>query len=413
MKKRNLSLALIGVTAILTSCGGSNQLKTPTNFSLDVDKGTFTFDAVEGGDEYQVSILRRINEATYNSMKSLNATSGMVTKIDISEKESWFLWNEIICSKTRIKEKDGKIDSQFSLRTYSNTAISAGEPIAFKKLAVGDHLIQVIANETSEKEASDPLNYTFTKEGTLAEPSGFKFKVDDNGKINIVAPSNYYYNALTSTGLPSKIKFDIKKGSESIYSTEIDDFSWEKRIQGPTAAFNFKNATIETDKTATKLECEDYTLDVTAVGNGSTIKDASSTGTFDYSYTIPNFEFTYTGSEGTYVGQDKFDLTIDVNGKDRKLTFTKGETPENSDFYYTFTGDNNKFNGTLECKVEQSSNPWEPGPGKKENKVKFTINGTSLSGTYSLDAEKGIVTCQDIKAGSTGGPGGGFPGGPM
>lgn len=407
MKKYNIkSLFALTLVGLMTSCqGGLPRLDTPTNFTFDATEGKFKFNTVENAEYYQVTMNRRINKETYDSLKANQKTKDMAMSLEIGE-ETWFFWNENVVSQTRLKDKrnNGYIEKKFSLRSYSNSATSAGDPIPFTDLAVGDYVIQTIANEIEGKyRESKSLLYTFTMGGSLATPSGFTFEGKD-GKVSITIPNNYLYTNLTKTGLPTELKFEIKSGTTTKETISLKDFSWVNTIQGPTNAFNFNNINLISNNSYSESELEDLNIVVTAIGDGGDVKDSNSKVAFDYEYSIGDFSFTYTGEEGAYVGPDSIVVNAKVNNIDRPFTLTKQTAGDGVDFSYTLTDESGKITGTFECKVVEKV---EWGQTKKENKAIFTLNGIEVSGKYEL--VDGTINVTDVgkSSGFPGGPGGG------
>ncbi|MFA6624208.1 MAG: hypothetical protein WCS80_00350 [Bacilli bacterium] len=413
--KKNFVLCMLGFGTVisLASCGASNnKFSTPTDFTFDSSTGKFHFSTVENAEYYQVTMMRRINEDTYNALKANDRSAKQATSLEIKKDETWYLWNENVTSATRLADKRSKgyIEDNFNLRTYSNSATSAGSPVEFSTLAVGDYVLQTIALEDDTHSASDPNIYTFTKEGDLANPSDFTFNVNDDKKIEITAGSNYYYNCLTSTGLPYAMEFSIKdsQGAEK-EKLNLTDLSWTNSIQGPTNSFTFNNSKVTSKNSYTASDIEDFTVSVSAVGNGSNIKTATGNANYEYDFEIPNFTFNATKEESVYTGPATLNIAATIDGVSRPLTCQSG-TKENSDFYYTVKDSKEKITGTLDMKVVKSQG-W--GGETTTLKATLTLNDTALSGTYTIGEtanEDGsyTVSVKDIKAST-----GGFPGGPM
>lgn len=275
MRRMTRSLATAAVAAALSltalvGCGGESS-SAPGNLSFDTSTGGFTFDAVEGGDTYTVGVSKVLNDATGQALESINGSA----TIDLGDGNSEYVWSEQTGSASGVADidGDGTVDGTVIFREFSSSATTVGAVMTMDQLAPGHYILSAVPTATDELTAPETVYCEFTIAGTLAAPEGFTAKVNDEGVIEICAPSDYYLECLTATGLPTEMKFEVKDGDEVVDTITMDDFSYTNTVNGPNKMFTFNNQMVT--GTAQLDASKAYTVTVTAVGDGDQIKDAS------------------------------------------------------------------------------------------------------------------------------------------
>lgn len=274
----SLAIGAAALTGVLSGCG-AKKLDTPQNLTYNKSTGAFSFDAVSGGETYQLTVSRRINNNTGVALTS-NLGSSIVTLEDGTQV---YVWTQQAGAVTGLSDSDGDgvVSGTVIYRTYSNSATDSGTVITdLSELPLGHYYVFATANETTDgKEASDSAMVEFVMGGTLAEPD-FKWQINSDNHIVISENNSYYYNSLAFNGLPEEVKFEVKKGDTVVETITVDDFSYENVVNGPTKNYNFNNASVEGTATLDAANYEQYTVTATAVGDGETI--LSSTATVEY-----------------------------------------------------------------------------------------------------------------------------------
>lgn len=387
IKRTLIGTALAVITAsalvVTTACGDSSSSAAPTNFVLDTSSGAFSFDALEDRDTYTAGISKIINDATGATLES----SSQAATMTLSDGTEAYVWSEQVGSKTGLSDSDGDgvISGTFTLRKYSNSASYVGDTYSFSDLPVGNYVATVIADATTDLDASDAATYEFTVAGDLAEPTGFSASINDDGYIEITQPSSYatytitsggtiscsyYLWCLLAGGMPEYMQFDVTDADGTVVETlTLDDFGYTNTVIGPTKSFTFNNATV-TGSTALDADA-DYTVVVTAVGDGDQIGSSSATLTVGETTTssgstdsgsidsgVPDFG-TDSGSTDLTVEITSIDITnatVDVHwtiGNDTTISCTltaADETTDGSSYSYTYEGANGDetITGTVE-----------------------------------------------------------------
>lgn len=265
------AVAVFCLTA-LTGCGnGGNANTAPTNLTFDTSSGAFSFDAVKNAETYTVGVSQILNDTTGQALLNINGAAATT----IEEGNTVYLWSEQTGSVSGLADNDGDsvVDGTVVFREYSSSANTVGQVISIDQLPLGHYVVTAIASSNDSLPNPEPAYFQFTMGGTLAEPSGFTAQINDAGNIEITAPSNYYLNCLTATGLPSKMRFEVKDGDSVVDTIELEDFSYTNSVNGPNKGFTFNNQTVI--GTAALDGSKEYTVTVTAVGDGDQILDAS------------------------------------------------------------------------------------------------------------------------------------------
>lgn len=314
--KKALSLitALAMGATLLAGCGAKETVTSPQNLTYDKTTGSFQFDAIKGAKTYIVGVSHIINDTTGKALEKINQAS----QITLSDGSTAYLWAEQTGSVSGLADNDGDgiVDGTVVYREYSSSATTVGAVIKdLSTLPVGHYVLQAIAGSTDELPNPEPAIYEFTIPGTLAEPAGFTAQVNDNGNMEITAGSSFYHNCMTVTGLPEKMTFEISDGSGVVETIEMDDFSYTNSVNGPNKSFSYNNNTVT--GTASLDKTKDYTVKVTAVGDGSEVKDSSA-----YAYMaskMPALEMATqydqsgSGSVGDYSVKVKLGLDAEGN----------------------------------------------------------------------------------------------------
>lgn len=270
-KSVNLAAALTTAAlslVMLAGCGGSTN--APANFTFDESTGSFSFTTVKGADTYSIGVSKVLNDTTGKALESINGSA----TIDIDGK-TYYLWSEQSGSASGLADNDGDgtVDGTVVFREFSSSATTVGAVMDMADLPIGHYVVQAIPASSDDVPEPENAVLEFTKGGTLAAPEGFTAEVNDSGNMEITAPSGYYIGCLTETGMPESMKFEVKDGSEVVETITMDDFSYTNTVNGPSKSFTFTNNTVTG---TTKLDgSKEYTVTVTAVGDGDTIKDAS------------------------------------------------------------------------------------------------------------------------------------------
>ncbi len=310
MKKflKVLSTATLAAAMVLmTGCGGTakTQMDTPTDITYDVSTGAFTFAAVDDGDTYQVGVGRVLNDVTGEALQSINGASQVTT-----DSGTYYIWSEQAGSVTGLKDNEGTgtISGSVVYREYSSSASTVGAVMSAADIPLGHYILMATANASGDLSASEAGTYEFVVSGTLAEPSGFTAQINDSGYMEITAPSSYYLNCLTVTGMPTKMEFEIMDGDTVVETIELEDFSYTNTVNGPNKAFSFNNNTVT--GTTTLDSSTEYTVKVTAVGDGDTVLDSSAYAYFATSTAVPELATTYSLSASGSVGDYSISLSL-------------------------------------------------------------------------------------------------------
>ena len=268
-----LLIVLAMCMAVLAGCGAEKSL-SPQNLTYDKTTGEFSFDAVEGINTYVVGVGKIINDTTGQALTSINQSSA----ITLNDGTEVYLWSEQTGSVSGLadSDNDGKVSGKVVFREYSSSATTVGAVITdLSKLPVGHYVLQAIPAATDEVPNPEAALLEFVITGTLETPSGFTASITQDGYMEITAPSNYYHNCMTVTGLPTKMVFEISQNGTVVETIEMDDFSYTNSVNGPNKSFSYNNNTVtgkvKLDSTKT------YEVKVTAVGDGADVKDASAT----------------------------------------------------------------------------------------------------------------------------------------
>ena len=268
-----LLIVLAMCLAVLAGCGAEESL-SPQNLKYDKTNGEFSFDAVKGINTYVVGVGKIINDSTGKALTSINQSSA----ITLNDGTEVYLWSEQTGSVSGLadSDNDGKVSGKVIFREYSSSANTVGAVITdLSTLPVGHYVLQAIPAATDEVPNPEAALLEFVIPGTLETPSGFTASITQDGYMQITAPSNYYHNCMTVTGLPTKMVFEISENGSVVETIEMDDFSYTNTVNGPNKSFSYNNTTV-TGKV--KLDSsKSYEVKVTAVGDGADVKDASAT----------------------------------------------------------------------------------------------------------------------------------------
>lgn len=301
--------------ALLTGCSGGGSANTPQNVTFDTSTGSFSFDAVKGADTYTVGVSKIINDTTGKALESING-SGTITLDD----ETVYVWSEQTGSVSGLSDTDGDgtVEGTVVFRAFSSSATEVGDVIPITDLPVGHYILSVVPTATDELTDPGTAYYEFSINGALATPEGFSAQVNDEGHIEITAPSDYYLSCLTETGLPHEMTFEVKSGDEVVETIEMSDFSYTNTVNGPNKMFTFNNQTVTGTES---LDPDgDYAVTVTAVGDGEEITDASAEAYMATKTQEASFASTY-------------DLTGSGSAAGLTLTLTLGTDDSGADVY--------------------------------------------------------------------------------
>ncbi len=297
--------------ATLAGCSSSSS-NAPSSITYDETTGDVSFETVDGVDTYTVGVVKVLNDTTGEALESINGSS--TVEID---GESYYVWSEQTGSLSGLADNDddGTISGTVVYRAYSSSASEVGEVIDATTLPLGHYILQVVPSATDESGDVENGTYEFVMSGTLATPSGFTATINDEGYIEITAPSDYYLSCYTETGLPEAMEFEVADSSGTVVETiTMDDFSYTNSVNGPNKSFSFNNQTVTG---TTELDSsETYTVTVTAVGDGDTILDASAEAYFASSLDEQTFATTYdvTSSGSTSVATITLTIGTDASG---------------------------------------------------------------------------------------------------
>lgn len=299
--------------ALLSGCGGSSN--SPTNVSFDTSTGDLTFNAVKDADTYTAGVSLVLNDATGEALQSINGSA----QVSLDDGSSVYVWSEQTGSVSGLSDSDGdgKVDGTIVFREFSSSATKVGDVISTDQLPVGHYVLQVVPAATDKLTNPEPSVTEFTISGTLATPEGFSARINDDGVMEVTAPSDYYLSCLTKTGLPTEMKFEVKDGDSVVDTFTVDDFSYTNSVNGPNKSFAFNNAVATGTQ---KLDSsKSYTVTVTAVGDGDQIKDASAEAYMETSTPETRLSSTYDTSGSATVGDLSLTVTL---GKDASGTDT-------------------------------------------------------------------------------------------
>lgn len=407
-----LTTAALSLT-MLAGCGSSS--KAPGDFKFDTSTGSFSFKTVEGGDTYIVGVSKVLNDTTGEALQSINGSA--TVEIDGTTK---YLWSEQTGSASGLSDTDGDgtVDGSVVFREYSSSASTVGDVISIADIPLGHYVVQAIPGSTDELTDPEAATFEFVQSGTLAEPDGFTAAVNDSGVIEITAPSDYYLTCMTETGLPNQMKFEVKDGDTVVETITMDDFSYTNTVNGPNKMFTFNNQTVTGTE---KLDSsKDYTVTVTAVGDGDTILDASADAYMASKSDEAKFATTYdtaaSGTAGVFSikltlgtdasGANLYELTASANDVvierevgtytasaeattvDEKNTFADGTT-------LTFTSTESDFetpvmDGKTYTVVKSEQQGFMPGAAATVN---YSIEGSATADgeTFEFSASSGMM----------------------
>lgn len=261
---------LLSSTLGLTSCGEKKtKLDTPSNITYDVSTGKFSFSAVEGAKTYTVGVSEIINDTTGKGLEGISGSA----KLKIGENEK-YVWTTQIGSVTSLADtdNDGKVEGTVVYRSFSASASNPGSVITAKEIPVGDFVLTVMADNTTDLQGSDYAYYEFSNTGALPDPESFTSSFKDDGKMTITAADKYYINALSTNGLAEKMQFKVYQDGELFDTIDMDDFSYTNRVVGPEKSYIFNNASVTTSKAVDKTK--KITATVQAIGNGGSKQDS-------------------------------------------------------------------------------------------------------------------------------------------
>lgn len=396
MKKRNKAIALAMALTLsgammtsLTGCGGSST--APKGLTFDTADGTFAFDAVKDADTYTVGVCKVLNDPTGEALLSINGA----TLTEIADGKSYYLWSEQSGSASGVADtdSDGKVDGLITFREYSSSATTVGAVMKMEDLAPGHYVLQAMANSNTELTNPQTAYYEFIIGGTLAEPAGFTAEINEAGCMEVTAPSSYYLKCLTATGMPTKMKFEVKEGGNVVDTFELEDFSYTNSVNGPNKSFSFNHNTYA--GTAKLDSAKDYTVTVTAVGDGDTIQDASAEAYMATKTAEQSFATTYDTKGSATTG----DMTVAV---------TLGKNANGEDIY--------ELTGTINSVVvlRESGTYEASAQAAMEDEVNTYPDGTTITFTTAeSDADAAVLDGVTAKVEKSEGGMGGFPGGPM
>lgn len=307
----------------ITGCGGFASM-APGNLTFDTSTGSFTFGTVKGADTYLIGVSKVLNGTTGKVLTDINGA--VLTAI--GESNEVYLWSEQSGSSTGLadNDSDGIVDGVVIFREYSSSATTVGAVMNMSDLPLGYYVVQAMAAANDEILNPEPSYLEFIKGGTLAAPEGFTAQINDVGHIEVTAPSDYYLSCLTATGMPTSMLIEVSDGSSIVDTITMDDFSYTNEVLGPNKSYNFNNGIVT--GTAALDSNKTYTVMVTAVGDGETIKDATANAFIATSTEATELAITYDtfaeGSAGVYdvsvvigldgSGNSIYELVGSVNG---------------------------------------------------------------------------------------------------
>jgi hypothetical protein len=317
MKKRLKAIVLIlciGMISNLAACS-SNSSTAPSKFTFNTTDGSFTFGTVKNADTYMVGLSKILNDTTGKALVSINGA----TKSTKADGSSAYIWSEQTgsCSGLADTNNDGKVTGKVVVREYSSSATKVGDVITMDKVPLGHYIAQAMAVANDKLTNPVPAKIDFVIGGTLATPSGFTAQINTDGFMEVTAPSSYYLNCLTKTGMPEKMKFEIKDGSTTVETMNMDDFSYTNTVNGPSKSYTFKNNIV---KGKTKLDSsKDYKVTVTAVGDGDKIKSASAPAYMPTKTAATNFATKFDTSASGTCGDYSVTVTIGLDASGNNI----------------------------------------------------------------------------------------------
>ena len=260
MKKRlavALAIMLILVAVMgLAACNNNEKennnnntdekkLASPTNFTLDVDTGAYSFDAVENGMFYYIVLV----------------------KLDPNGNE----YTDIVAMTSMIVGT-GKITGNMEVRAFSDATVAPGGIISIKELPKADYVAKCIATATGYAD-SDPSLVKFTLGGKLEFPK-VTYTVAE-GKLNVSIACFYLEQALWNNGIPSKIEVYVKNKTtgESVTTLSYNDFSFINKFLAFKTFYIFN----DTDREFTLpdgLTEDNLEITAKAFGYGTQITDS-------------------------------------------------------------------------------------------------------------------------------------------
>lgn len=312
MLKKTLSLVLVLAMclAVLAGCGDKETVNSPQNVTYDKNTGAVAFDALEGAKTYVVGVSKIINDTTGKALVSYNGSS----PVTLADGSTVYVWSEQTGSLTGLADNDGdgKVDGKVVYREFSSSAEKVGAVKSATDLPLGHYILSVVPAATDELPNPETAMIQFTMGGTLAAPDGFTAQINQDGYMQITAPSSYYLNCLTVTGMPEKMVFEIKEGGSVVETIEMADFSYTNTVIGPNKSFTFNNGTVTG---TTKLDASKaYTVTVTAKGDGGEIKDASAEAYMASDIPAQEFATKYSQSASGTAGALSMSLSLGVDG---------------------------------------------------------------------------------------------------
>lgn len=312
MKKATVIALMAAMSAsVLSGCGGGSS-SAPSDLTFNTEDGTFSFDTVKDADTYTVGVSKVLNDTTGEALQGINGA--VETEIG---KDTCYIWSEQAgsCSGLSDTDGDGVVDGTVVFREYSSSASTVGDVMNISDLGIGHYIVQAVAASNDKVTDPEPAIYEFTIGGTLEEPTGFTAQVNDEGYMEITAPSDYYLSCLSKTGLPEEMKFEISDGSSVVETIEMDDFSYTNTVNGPSKGFTFTNQTVTG---TTKLDdSKEYSVTVTAVGDGDEIKDSSAEAYVASSSAEAAFASEYSVNSSGEAGDYSVELKVgeDASGQ--------------------------------------------------------------------------------------------------
>lgn len=269
-----LRFCIMGIIMLsIMGCNNNPVSTNPQNLNYNKEDGSFSFSSVKGADTYLVGVSKLLNDVTGKKLESMNGA----VQTTLSDGRQIYLWSEQSGSITGLadNDEDGIVDGKVIYREYSSSAATVGAVMSADNLPLGHYLLQAMAASNEKVPNPEPSYFEFVINGTLAEPIGFTASINDNGNIEINAPSSFYLSCLTVTGLPNKMVFEVSDGTNVLETLNVDDFSYTNAVLGPNKAYTFNNATVTGSVSLDRSK--DYTVTITAVGDGDSILDATST----------------------------------------------------------------------------------------------------------------------------------------
>lgn len=427
MKKMRKAISLLVVLAlcvtVLAACG-SEPITSPENLTYNQNDGTFSFDALNGAKTYIVGVSKIINDTTGEALADINQSS----TITLADGSTVYLWSEQTGSVAGLADDDGDgtVTGTVIYREFSSSANTVGAVMDPKDLPVGHYVLQAVAAATDELPNPESAIFEFVVGGTLQTPSGFTASINEEGYMQISAPSAYYLNCLTVTGMPEMMVFEISDGSAVVETIELADFSYTNTVIGPDKSFTFNHNTVTG---TTKLDStKEYTVTVTAKGDGDQIQDASAKAYMASATPAVEFatKYGHTGSGTADALSVSLSLGVDATGNNiYELTATVSNlVVMRESGTYTATADVQDVDGemkyaegtvlTFATTASDASAPVLDGVSLTAA-VATTENWGQTSTTYYFTGNAVLDGISfEFEQGSSGGSGGpgGMPGGP-